>query len=188
MANDAAFFIKGCNIFASQATIRQMTHKEYNNGVKAWADDVYQFAVHCCGNSEDGKDAVQEAFAVLWKKREEVDAAKGKAYLLSVVYRQTMSRFRHSKVVQESQPLIQGETKVSPDERFDLREALNQALNRLPEVQRAALQLKDVEGYSCKEIAEILALNEQQVMTYLFRARVSMKKTMTALGYDNNDR
>ena len=48
-------------------------------------------------------------------------------------------------------------------------------------------QLKDVEGYSCKEIADMLSLTEKQVSVYLFRARVSLKKTLIALGYDNNN-
>ena len=58
---------------------------------------------------------------------------------------------------------------------------------RLPQVQQAAIELKDVEGYSCREIAEILSLTEKQVSVYLFRARVSLKKTLIALGYDNNN-
>ena len=46
--------------------------------------------------------------------------------------------------------------------------------------------LKDVEGFSCHEIGEILNLSESQVSVYLFRARVTMKKSLIALGYDNN--
>ena len=59
-----------------------MTRNEYNNGVTLWADDVYRYAVHCCGDREQSKDYVQEAFATLWEKREEVDTEKGKAFLL----------------------------------------------------------------------------------------------------------
>ena len=50
-----------------------------------------------------------------------------------------------------------------------------------------ALLLKDLEGYSCHEIAEILHEDEKQVSVYLYRARVSMRKTLIALGYDNNN-
>ena len=48
--------------------------------------------------------------------------------------------------------------------------------------------LKDVEGYSCREIAEVLNISETQVSVYLFRARITMKKQLIALGYDNNNR
>jgi len=163
-----------------------MTQKEYNNGVRLWADDVYRFAVRC-GGGEESKDAVQEAFASLWERKEQVEAEKGKSFLFTVVHNCLMSRHRHLQVHQQAIPLLQPDEVVQPDERFDLQEALHKALGRLPEVQRAAVQLKDVEGYSCKEIANMLSLTEKQVSVYLFRARVSLKKTLIALGYDNNN-
>ncbi len=164
-----------------------MTQKEYNNGVRLWADDVYRFAVRCGGGEELSKDAVQEAYASLWERREQVEVEKGKAFLFTVVHNCLMSYHRHEQVHQQTLPLLQPDRVVLPDERFDLQDALHKALERLPQVQREAVQLKDVEGYSCKEIAEMLSLTEKQVSVYLFRARVSLKKTLIALGYDNNN-
>lgn len=163
-----------------------MTQKEYNNGVRLWADDVYRFAVRC-GGGEESKDAVQEAYASLWECREKVEVDKGKSFLFTVVHNCLMSRHRHEQVHQQTLPLLEPERVVQPDERFDLQDALHKALERLPQVQREAVQLKDVEGYSCKEIADMLSLTEKQVSVYLFRARVSLKKTLIALGYDNNN-
>ncbi len=165
-----------------------MTQKEYNNGVRLWADDVYRFAVRCGGGEELSKDAVQEAYASLWERREQVEVEKGKAFLFTVVHNCLMSYHRHEQVHQQTLPLLEPDRVVLPDERFDLQDALHKALERLPQVQREAVQLKDVEGYSCKEIAEMLSLTEKQVSVYLFRARVSLKKTLIALGYDNNNR
>ena len=164
-----------------------MTQKEYNNGVRLWADDVYRFAVRCGGDEELSKDAVQEAYASLWEKREQVEVEKGKSFLFTVVHNCLMSHHRHEQVHQQTLPLLEPERVVQPDERFDIQEALQRALMRLPQVQREAVQLKDVEGYSCKEIAEMLSLTEKQVSVYLFRARVSLKKSLIALGYDNNN-
>ena len=164
-----------------------MTQKEYNNGVRLWADDVYRFAVRCGGGEELSKDAVQEAYASLWEKREQVEVEKGKSFLFTVVHNCLMSHHRHEQVHQQTLPLLEPERVVQPDERFDIQEALQWALMRLPQVQREAVQLKDVEGYSCKEIAEMLSLTEKQVSVYLFRARVSLKKSLIALGYDNNN-
>lgn len=164
-----------------------MTRKEYNNGVKLWADDVYRFAVHCCGDSECAKDGVQEAFASLWEHRDSVAETKGKGFLLTCVHHWAMSLHRHRKVHEENRLDMAGASTTGPDMRFDLREALQQAAARLPEIQRSALLLKDLEGYSCHEIAELLHVDEKQVSVYLYRARVSMRKTLIALGYDNNN-
>ena len=148
---------------------------------------MYRFAVRCGGGEELSKDAVQEAYASLWEKREQVEVEKGKSFLFTVVHNCLMSHHRHEQVHQQTLPLLEPERVVQPDERFDIQEALQRALMRLPQVQREAVQLKDVEGYSCKEIAEMLSLTEKQVSVYLFRARVSLKKSLIALGYDNNN-
>ena len=184
---DEIFFRGGCSILGTCAFIWRMTQKEYNNGVKLWADDVYRFAVSCGGGLELSKDVVQEAFATLWERREKVEVEKGKSFLLTVVHNLLMSHHRHVQVHQQALPYLQEERVIAPDERFDLQEVLHKALERLPQVQRNAVVLKDVEGYSCKEIAEMLGLSEKQVSVYLFRARVSMKKIIIALGYDYNN-
>lgn len=163
-----------------------MTAKEYNKGVRLWADDAMRFAMRCCPSRPDCEDAVQEALASLWSHRDEVPQAKGKSYLLSAAYRSLMMTLRHDKVVQRYAEQTEMETVQMPDEHFDLHEAIERALQTLPEVQRAILQLRDVEGYSYTEIGETLSLSDSQVQVYLFRARVNMRKQLKQLGYDND--
>ena len=160
-----------------------MTAKEYNKGVRLWADDAMRFAMRCCNSRPDCEDAVQEALASLWSHRDEVSSAKGKSYLLSAAYRSLMMALRHRKVVQMHEQQTAVEITQKPDERFDLREALEKSLQVLPEVQRAILQLRDVEGYSYAEIGETLSLSDSQVQVYLFRARVAMRKQLKLMGY-----
>ena len=71
-----------------------------------------------------------------------------------------------------------------PDTRFDLREAIERSLATLPEVQRAILQLRDVEGYTYHEIGKTLTLSDDQVQVYLFRARTAMRRELIKMGYD----
>ena len=163
-----------------------MTAKEYNRCVDHCADDVMRFAVRCGCRREDCEDAVQEALASLWKHREYVDVAKGKSYLLSAAYRRLMSHFRHDAVAQEYAEKTVSQVSQMPDESFDLKDAIERSLQTLPEVQRAILQLRDVEGYSYAEIGETLSLNDKQVQVYLFRARVAMRKQLKTMGYGND--
>ena len=163
-----------------------MTAKEYNTSARLWADDAMRFAVRCGGSKSDSEDAVQEALASLWQRRENVAPEKGKGFLLSATYRQLMSTFRHRAVQYDHAAELVGPSSQAPDERFDLREALEQSLALLPEVQRAILQLRDVEGYSYAEIGETLAISEDRVQVYLFRARVAMRKQLIKLGYGIN--
>ena len=163
-----------------------MTAKEYNKGVRLWADDAMRFAMRCCPSRPDCEDAVQEALASLWSHRDEVPQAKGKSYLLSAAYRSLMMTLRHNKVVQMYAEQVVTEKVQMPDERFDLHEAIERSLQTLPEVQRAILQLRDVEGYSYAEIGEALSIDVDRVQVYLFRARVAMRKHLIKLGYGNN--
>ncbi|MBQ8703896.1 MAG: sigma-70 family RNA polymerase sigma factor [Bacteroidales bacterium] len=165
-----------------------MTAKEYNTAAPFWADDAMRLAVRCGGSKADSEDAVQEALAALWQCRDDVALEKGKGYLLSATYRRLMSTFRHRAVQREyaASELTEGMQSQAPDEGFDLRDAIGRALSVLPEVQRAILQLRDVEGYSYREIGETLQLSDDRVQVYLFRARVAMRKQLIKLGYGNN--
>jgi RNA polymerase sigma-70 factor (ECF subfamily) len=63
----------------------------------------------------------------------------------------------------------------------DLKHVLNEAVNRLPEIQKTVILLRDYEGYSYEEIGEITALNESQVKVYIFRARAFLKNYIGSL-------
>lgn len=153
-----------------------MTIKEYNKGVDLWADDAYRFAKACCRDDEQCKDAVQEAFARLWERREQVDETKGKAFLLSVVHNHLVSQMRYDQVrVNSGQEVLE---LVNPDVSFDLKEAIALAMSNLPAIQRECVRLRDVEGYAYKEIANILNISDQQVQVYIFRARVALKRQL----------
>lgn len=155
-----------------------MTTKDYNKGVDEWADAAYRFARRCCPDGERCRDAVQDAFAVLWEHKEEIDREKGKPFLLSTIHNRLMSQLRHDQAGRKAALRQQPYPAVEPDLRFDTREAIEKALMTLPPIQRECLQLRDVEGYAYKEIAQILRLSDQQVQVYIFRARVAMKRQL----------
>ena len=58
----------------------------------------------------------------------------------------------------------------------DLKEVLNEGLNKLSEIQRTVILLRDYEGYNYAEIGEITGLKESQVKVYIFRARGFLKE------------
>jgi RNA polymerase sigma-70 factor (ECF subfamily) len=67
----------------------------------------------------------------------------------------------------------------NPYDEIDRKEKVNiikKLVNELPEKQRSCMQLRDFEGKSYKEIAEILAITEEQVKVNIFRARQAIKK------------
>jgi RNA polymerase sigma-70 factor (ECF subfamily) len=67
------------------------------------------------------------------------------------------------------------------DAAYSDKELIAMALEQLPDLQRQLILLRDLEGYDYCEISEITGLNMSQVKVYLFRARKSLKDTITTM-------
>lgn len=151
-----------------------MTEKEYNECVTLYADNVYRFIVKNLRHEADAQDVVQTSFEKLWVNRDNVDYTKSKSYLFTIAYNQMIDHIRKVKRIvlkEEINPLAQ----VTTEQPNQLKKALNEALAKLNETQRSLVMLKDYEGYSYMEIAEIMDLNESQVKVYLHRARLVLR-------------
>ena len=147
-----------------------MTRAEYNEHIQSWSGSVLRFAVWNCGDRMRGEDAMQEAFASLWEIEEQVSVEKGLGFLLTAA-RRVVAR-AHQDMARDAQ--------TSTCQPYDgLSDEMAGALASLPEIQRSILQLRDVDGYSYKEIARMLDISDQQVQVYLFRARTAMRKKLS---------
>ena len=81
------------------------------------------------------------------------------------------------KRFQGEEAIIEVQNEDNPSD-FDLSETLNWALDKLPEIQKTVVLLRDYEGYSYDEIAEIAGISESQVKVYIFRARKTLKSIL----------
>ena len=154
-----------------------MEVNDYNACVQEWADALFRFACKCTGQESDAHDIVQNSFEVLWKKREDVDTGKAKAFLFQVAYNQSIDNYRKRSKVSYVAPQEQSYTPRNPD----LKKILDRALEQLDEQARALVLLKDYEGYSYEEIAKITGLTETQVKVYLHRARKILKNYLVSV-------
>ena len=151
-----------------------MTEKEYNQCVNQYADNVYRFIVKNLRHEEDARDIIQTAFEKLWRNREAVDSEKSKSYLFTVAYNQMIDHIRKNKRIQLKEDFSE-DARVEHQSNGNLKKALMEALNRLNEIQKSLVMLKDYEGYSYEEIGNIMGLNESQVKVYLHRARLTLR-------------
>ncbi len=151
-----------------------MTVQEFNAAVDDFSDNLFRFALKHLRNEMNAKDIVQDTFAKVWQKHEEVAAEKVKSYLFSTAYHAIVD---WAKKDQRTSAEEVGDHHLSSTEQgnFDVQQILNEALERLPEIQKSVVLLRDYEGYSYDEIAEICKLTEAQVKVYIFRARKALK-------------
>ena len=152
-----------------------MTEQEYNECVMNYADNIYRFALKNLRNEEDAKDITQTSFEKLWVNREKVDNERCKSYLFTIAYHQIIDHVRKNRrvVLQEDFSTLQLQS--APGQSTNVKKILNEAIYRLNDLQRSLILLKDYEGYSYNEIAEITSLNLSQVKVYLHRARIQLK-------------
>lgn len=157
-----------------------MTLTDYNSAVDLHADGIYRFAVKHLRDTDRAKDVVQESFARLWQKVEDVEGAKAKSYLFTTAHHllvdEARKATRSTRMEQKHKDLHWGHQSQP-----DLKAVLDAALATLPDVQRSVVLLRDLEGYSYEEIAELTQLNITQVKVYIYRGRTALKDYIGSL-------
>jgi len=151
-----------------------MTIKDYNRAVDTWADGLYRFVLKNLSDSEKSKDIIQDCFEKMWVHHENIDAEKVKAYLFTAAHHTMIDYIRKAKH-ETSLDWKKVAEPVSHHGYTDLQEVLHAAVQRLPEIQRSVVMLRDYEGYSYREIGEIAGITEAQVKVYIYRARIFLK-------------
>lgn len=157
-----------------------MTVAEYNQCVDSHSDNVYRFILKSLKDGEAAMDIVQDSYEKLWMKHAEVNFSKAKSYLFTTAYHRMIDHIRKEKRMVR----LDGEyDTLEPGGRHfsDLKKVLDDALERLPDIQRSVVLLRDYEGYSYEEIGQITGLHESQVKVYIFRARVTLKNYLVSI-------
>ena len=157
-----------------------MTVADYNRSVDQFADPVFRFILKNIQDDEKARDVVQDTFEKLWVNHERVDGKKVKSYIFTTAYHTMIDQIRKDKKQGDFENVNQ--SSYAHEEQYsDLKEILNEAITRLPADQKSVLLLRDYEGYSYKEIADLTKLSEAQVKVYIYRARVFLKTYIGSL-------
>jgi RNA polymerase sigma factor (sigma-70 family) len=156
-----------------------MTAEEYNKCVDLNADGLYRFILNNMRDKSEAQDIVQDAFEKVWIKHEEISFGKSKSYLFTAGYHIMIDRIRKLKKQTEF-PEEEHYHAAYENQDFDVKDIINEAVDKLPEIQRTVIMLRDYEGYTYQEIGEITGLNESQVKVYIYRARLTLKEYLVS--------
>lgn len=142
-------------------------------------DKLYRMAKRLLVSSEEAEDAVQEVFLKLWKGRSKMQEYKNpEAYAMTMTKNYCLDRLKSKqagnlKIVHnnfQNDEDVQRKVEVN-----DSIELVFKIMETLPEKQRMILQLRDVEQFEFKEIAEMLDINETAIRVNLSRARKTVR-------------
>ena len=160
---------------------------------------IYQLALRHMKNREDAEEVTQDVLLKVYRK---IDRFRGDAALSSWIHRITfntaMSRLRTGRAARAADlecsrllaadafdprpaPPQQADWSRMPDEellRVQLRQAVAVAISELPEIYRAPVVLRDIQGLSTEEASSRLHVKDQTLKSRLHRGRVMLRERL----------
>src|SRR3970040_57849 len=143
--------------------------------------EVYRYALAVLGNHADAEDVTQTTFLNAYRSLEQgVRPRKPSNWLLTIASNAIKQRFRQEQARPREGELDReaaGRRAGDEDHGATAGELLA-ALSRIPPQQRQAIVLREFEGRSYKEIAEIIGVTTSALETLLFRARRALPEEL----------
>ena len=151
---------------------------------------VFALAYHYLGNREEARDVAQESFIRVYRGLDSFKGDSFVAWMVTIARNCCFDRLRHLK----ARPALDGapldehaetpahgpgpETTTLTHER---RQLVYRALDRMTEINREIIMLKDIQGLKQSEIAEALSLPLGTVKTRSHRARLELARCILEL-------
>ncbi|MEM9391973.1 MAG: RNA polymerase sigma factor [Bacteroidota bacterium] len=163
-----------------------MSLEAFKTKVLPVKDKLYRFALKLVKSEPEAQDIVQEVLIKVWDKRDEMGEVENlEAWCMRVTRNLSLDKLKSKYMsktsgMKEDFEISQGE-KVTPyrsTEMKDTMENIENLILSLPDKQKQVIQLRDVEGFSYKEIGDIMAIDMNQVKVNLFRARKAVRENL----------
>lgn len=171
-----------------------MNDREFIELIEKNKQVFYRFAMRLCRNRQDAEDLVQEALMKIWQIKGSIDKEQN---IISYVFTTIKNKFIDSK---RSGNAHLGVININDNDNFsdidyhhkdentnieriielnELTNIINTIINTLSMNMRLVVQLRDIEGYSTKDTADILDMNIVNVKVNLSRARKQIRNILT---------
>jgi RNA polymerase sigma-70 factor (ECF subfamily) len=157
-----------------------MTQLEFLNVVMPFKDKLYRLAKRLLVSTEEAEDATQEILMKLWAKNKRIEGYLNvEAFAMTMTKNFCLDRLK-SKQSQNLKLVHSNYTdeNVSLQRQLEASDSVNwveKIMEELPEQQKMALQLRDVEEYEFEEIAQLLEMQPTAVRVALSRARKTVR-------------
>ena len=156
--------------------------------MRANADRLYAVVLRFTADPTEAEDVMQEAFLRAWRS---IGRFQGRSAFFTWLYRIGINEAKRraarrpapgKETSLEESPIDQApDWSEAPEpraEQSDLRRALEEAINTLPLAYRGPLVLRDIEGLSTRQAAEVMELGEAAFKSRLHRARMTVRRAM----------
>ncbi len=154
----------------------------YEALVKALHGDLYRYAYWLCHEKQVAEDLVQETFLRAWRALDSLkDEKAAKSWLITILRRENARCFERKRFdMSEYDEATMTDTNSVTTEQELENHWLREKISQLPDEYSEPLVLQVIGGFSGEDIATMLDLNKNTVMTRLFRARNQLKEALEA--------
>ena len=152
---------------------------------KAYYQALCRYAMALLHDKSAAEDVVQDLFLNLWKNRKKLARdTRWQSYLYGAVHHNAMQYIRHKKVVMNYDSTITKDQRkatnpIDPIQEKELREAIEQTLQQLPEKTRNIFALSRFQGLKYAEIAAELAVSVKTVEAHMGKALKAFRQNLS---------
>ncbi|GAA5138922.1 sigma-70 family RNA polymerase sigma factor [Thalassotalea piscium] len=152
----------------------------YEALVNALHGDIFRYAYWLTHDKHIAEDLVQETFLRAWRALDSLkDEQAAKSWLITILRRENARRFERKRLdMSDYEESAITDTQTLGHEQEIENHWLREKIAKMPEEYREPLVLQVIGGFSGEEIAQLLTLNKNTVMTRLYRARMQLKDAL----------
>lgn len=166
----------------------------FSDLVKRYDRNIFRIAQHITHNEDDAQDVVQEAFLKAYQNLEQFQGnSKFYTWLVRIAVNEALMKLRRrrsDKTVSLDEDVVTDEGTMprevadwspNPEQLYgqsELGDILKKTIQGLPPGFRTVFVLRDVEGLSTEETAEMLGLSVPAVKSRLLRARLQLRERL----------
>lgn len=146
-----------------------------------YINDVYRYLLSLCKDKSLAEDLTQDTFMKAYAALDSSPPEALKSWLIKIAYHTFIDYTRRSKKIRYEEPeyflaIPQGNSAESEFKRRMDKEELLDKLEQLKPLQKRAIILCDLKGYSYKEAASILFIKENTLKSHIFRGRGRLRQ------------
>jgi RNA polymerase sigma-70 factor (ECF subfamily) len=167
--------------------LRNGDKKAFESIYLIYHKQVLGLAIRYLKDQQLAEDAVQDVFSKLWSNRHKLDSEKSiKAFLFTVLKNHVLNMIKKRKrqiLRQFEYAEVNKKESRSTDQEIiyeDTENILSEGLNKLPEKKKIVFNLKTIEGYSNREIANQLGISIHTVKSQFYKANKFIKNFLSA--------
>ncbi len=164
-----------------------MDTEQFKKDILPFQNKLYRYALSIVLEIDLAKDIVQEVFLKVWTKRAELkDVVNKEAWCVRITRNLALDKLKAANrknvdLKYAANHFVGDANPATQLEEQDLTASIYEAMKDLSPQQKEIFRLRDLLGYSNKEIKELMDLKDSQVKVNLFRARQKIKAKLGKL-------